>query len=150
MPTVASARGTKLLIQIGDGGGPETFAHDCLINAERGVVFAVDTNEFVIPDCDSPDDPAWKEITKDGISASVTGAGVLHTTTAKTAWYDWLVDADPKTCRINLNVASGVGGGYWSGEFHCTQFEITGDRNGKLTANVTIVSTGALTWTDAS
>lgn len=150
MATVASANGTKLLIQVSDGASPEVFSHDCLINSARGVVFAAETNEFIVPDCDSPDDPAWKEVTKDGLSATVSGAGILHTTTAKSLWYTWLAQAAVKNCRINLNVASGVGGGYWAGEFHLTQFEITGDRNSKLEANITLVSNGALTWTDAS
>lgn len=150
MAPVTNANGTKLLVQIGDGGSPtETFAHDCGINAERGIDFSSDVTQTVTPDCDSPDDPAWKETTVDGLSATISGGGQVHTTTAKTAWYDWWASGAAKNCRVFVNVDSADGGGYWQGAFRCTQYGLSGDRNAKMTNTVTIVSDGALTWTAA-
>lgn len=149
MADVAVANGVKLLVQIGDGASPEVFAHDCLINTDRGLAFSVDTNEIIVPDCDDPDLMAWKQVMKDGAMLTVTGAGVLHTTTAKSQWYDWLVSPSTKNVRVNLNVSNALGGGYWEGSFHLTAFEVTGTRNDKLLANVTLVSDGSLTWTAA-
>lgn len=142
--------GQKLLVQIGDGASPETFAHDCMINTERGISISADTNEYVIGDCDSPDDMAWKEVTKDGAQVTIQGAGMMHSTSWKSTWYDWAVSPDSKTCRINLNIGAEFGGGYLQGEFHLTQFEITGNRGDKITASMTLVSSGALDWTAAS
>lgn len=147
MATVQTMNGTKLLVQIGDGGSPEVFTHDCLINAERGIAFSSDVAEFVVPDCDAPDEPAWKETTKDGLGASVTGGGMLHTASVET-WFNWFKDDATKTCRIKIDVTGANGGGYWEGEFHLTEFEITGNRNEKATVSVTLVASGALTWTD--
>jgi len=144
--------GAQLLVQIGDGETPtEAFAHDCLINAERGIVFSVDTNEEVVPDCTNPEDPAWKIVTKDGLSGQITGSGKAHTTTLKSVWWDWFTGKDPKNCRVKLNgVTLAKGGGHWAGAFHCTNLELTGDGKALATASVTLMSTGPLTWVPAS
>lgn len=139
--------GEKLLIQIGDGADPEAFTHDCLINTERGIAFSADTQEFLIPNCLAPEDPAWKEVTKDGLSAAVNGAGMLHTTSIET-WFNWFTSSDTKTCRIKVDVAGADGGGYWQGEFHLTNFEVTGTRKQKSTSTITLASSGPITWTD--
>lgn len=150
MAAVQTMNGTKLLVQIGNGAGPEVFAHDCLINAERGIAFSADTNEFIVPDCTNPDDPAWKEVTKDGLSATITGGGMLHTSSVST-WFAWLTDDATKNVRVLLNgVTLANGGGHWAGAFHLTAFEVTGNRNEKVTVSVTLMSSGAITWVPAS
>lgn len=149
MAAVKTLNGEKLLVQIGDGASPETFTHDCLINTERGIAFSADTQEFIVPDCAAPEDPAWKVIEKDGLSASISGAGMLHTSSVET-WFDWFKDADTKNVRVKIDVAGADGGGYWEGAFHLTGMEITGTRKEKSTVSVTLASSGALTWTDAA
>lgn len=149
MTAVKSMNGTKLLVQIGDGASPEVFTHDCLINTERSVQFSSDTNQTVIPDCDNPDAPGWKETMVDGLSASVTGAGMLHTASVAD-WFAWFASGAPKNVRIKNDVSAANGGGYWSGAFLLTAFEETGARNDKATVSVTLTSTGAITWTDAT
>lgn len=150
MATVNTMNGTKLLVQIGDGGSPtEVFASDCMINTERGIQFQADTNEFIVPDCDNPDDPAWKVVTKDGLSATITGSGMVHSSSVET-FFNWLIDADTKNVRFKSNVTAGNGGGWFSGAFHLTQFELTGNRNEKAMFTCTLVSSGVVTWTDAS
>lgn len=148
MAQVKTLNGTKLLVQIGDGGGTEVFAEDCLINAERGISFASDTNEVIVPDCAAPDDPAWKEITKDGLSASITGGGLLHTTSTE-AWWDWFEGDIAKNCRVNIDTSVADGGGYWQGAFKLTAFELTGARNDKIQVSVTLASNGLIIWEDA-
>lgn len=149
MAAVKTLNGEKLLVQIGDGATPETFAVDCLINTERGISFSADTQEFVVPDCLAPDDPAWKEVTKDGLSASVNGAGMLHTSSVET-WFNWFKSSDTKNLRVKVDVAGADGGGYWQGAFHLTAFEVTGNRKEKSTVSVTLMSSGEVTWTDAA
>lgn len=150
MALVKTINGQKLLVQIGDGGSPsETFAADCLINTDRGIQFSADANEFIVPDCDDPDAPAWKERTKDGLDATVTGAGMLHTSSVET-WFDWFKSADTKNVRVKVDVTGANGGGYWQGAFHLTAFEISGARNEKATASVTLASSGSVVWTDAA
>lgn len=149
MASVATMSGTKLVVQLGDGEVSEAFAADCMINAERGISFTSDTNDFIVPDCTNPDDPAWKEVVKDGLSASITGSGLLHTTNTE-AWFDWFKGEDTKNCRVLLNVLAAVGGGYWAGAFHLTSFEVTGNRGDKAQVSVSMVSSGPVTWTDAA
>lgn len=145
-----SVRGSQILVQIGDGADPEVFATDCLINAERGIAFSTDTSEQVIPDCDNPDDPAWKEVTKDGLSATITGAGILNTPSIADM-FAWLASDDARNCRVLLNgVTLANGGGYWAGAFKLTAFEITGAPKERATSTITLVSHGTVTWVPAA
>lgn len=138
MAQAATIKGTQLLIKIGDGASPEVFTHPCLINGERGIQFQSDTNQVIIPDCANPDDPAWKQVTKDGFSATISGAGVLDT--ASIADFDaWFQSDDAKNVRVYVNAV-----GYWSGAFKLTEWSITGARGDKAQVSVTLVSDGAL------
>lgn len=141
--------GAQLVIQIGDGEASEQFAPDCLINTERGISFKSDTKEFIIVDCDNPSDPGWKEVTKDGLQATIKGAGMVHTNSIKD-WFDWYRSPDPKNVRFRNNVTLAKGGGYFFGAFHLIDFEETGDRTDKATFTCTLVSTGVVDWADAS
>lgn len=146
---VLQINGEKLLVQIGDGASPEVFTHDCLINTERGIAFSNSLSESINPDCDTPENPAWIDREKDSLSATVSGSGTLHTTSTET-WFDWFKSPDPKNIRVLVDVTGANGGGYWSGAFHLTSFEITGTRKEKATVSVSMASDGALTWTDAA
>jgi hypothetical protein len=103
-----------------------------------------------MPDCDNPDDPAWKSVTKDGLSATISGAGMLYTASVS-EWYTWFNGDDSKNIQFTLNVPLASGGGYWQGAFKLTNFEVTSDGNKEQsTCNVTLVSDGAVTWNDAA
>lgn len=148
MAAVPRVTGSKLLVQIGNGGTPtETFAHDCLINTSRGIKFTSETNEEIMPDCTNPDDPAWKEVTKDGLQVSVSGAGKLYAASVD-EFFNWWKSPNAKNCRFMLNLTGANGGGYWSGAFHLTEFEVSADDN-KATAEcqISLVSSGPVTWT---
>lgn len=150
MATVKAMNGTSLLVQIGNGATPEVFAHDCLINTERGIQFHSETNRQVIPDCDTPDAPAWSVVNKDSFSATITGSGMLNTPSIK-EWADWFASDDAKNVRVLLNgVTLANGGGHWAGSYKLTGWEVTGTRNEKATVSVTLESDGVVTWVDAS
>ena len=103
MTAVPRVTGSKLLVKIGDGADPEVFTADCLINTSRGIQFQSDTNEFIMPDCDNPDDPAWKSVTKDGLSATISGAGMLYTASVSD-WWNWYKGDIGKNIQFALNV----------------------------------------------
>lgn len=150
MAIVKAMNGTSLLVQIGDGAGTETFAHDCLINAERGIQFQSETNRQTIPDCDAPDNLAWSSLSKDALSATITGSGMLHTASVSN-WAAWFASDNGKNCRVLLNgVALASGGGHWAGSFKLTGWEVTGARNEKATVSVTLESDGIVTWVSAA
>jgi hypothetical protein len=150
MATVKYLSGTQLLVQIGDGASPEVFSADCLINTDRGISFESETNRQVIPDCDNPDDPAWSVMDKDGLSATISGSGMLHTPSVS-EWFDWYNGNDGKNVRVLLNgVTLANGGGHWAGSFKLTAFEVTGARNEKSQVSVTLESDGPVTWVAAA
>jgi hypothetical protein len=150
MAPVPRVTGSKLLVKIGDAGSPETFTADCLINTSRGIQFQTDTNEYIQPDCDNPDDPAWKSVTKDGLSATISGAGMLYTASLS-EWFAWFASDDAKNVQFSVNVLLASGGGYWQGAFKLTSFEVTSDGNKEQsTCNVTLVSDGPVAWMDAA
>jgi Phage tail tube protein len=150
MAQVKTLVGEKLLIQIGDGATPtEAFSIDCLINAERGVQMSAETQEFVVPDCDNPSLPGWKEMFKDGMSISVSGGGMLHTTSVEN-FFNWMNSDTAKNVRIKFDVSGALGGGYIAVPMKLTAFSVTGNRKQNTTADITLMSSGVGTWTDAA
>lgn len=143
-------RGTKLLVKVSDGAGTPVFAHPCLINAARGFALNAETNTTNVPDCDDPDLLSWASTEKRSLSASISGAGVLHTPDTE-QYFDWVKSATPKDVRVELNGVTGAnGGGYFAGKFHLTQFELTGDLGEKVQCSISMQNDGAVTWTDAA
>lgn len=150
MAPIKTLNGKQLLVQIGDGGSPETFAHDCLINTERGIQFTSETNREPVSDCDDPEEPSWSRLDKTSKAATIPGAGRLHTSSIP-SWWAWFNSNDAKNVRVLLNGVSGAnGGGYWSGPFKLTGFEVTGPETGRATVSVTLESDGEVTWVDAA
>lgn len=144
MALAKTAKGTQLLIKIGDGADPEVFAHSCTINAERGIQFSAETNDVSVPDCTDPELLAWVEREKRSLSATINGAGVLNGPDAD-AYFDWLADADPKNVKVVLNIPGADGGVIFSGAFHLTQFELSGTRGEKVNCTIRLESDGAIT-----
>ena len=131
-------RGTKLYIKVGDGASPEVFSHPCLINAERGITFRSNASDIVVPDCTTPDDPAWRELVKDALSAGVTGAGVLDNVLATIqAYTDWWKGDTAKNVQVWLGTI-----GRWQAPFKLTEWAITGERTNKINVNLTLESDG--------
>jgi hypothetical protein len=75
MADVGIIEGEKLLIQIGDGGGPEVFSHPCLINTSRGIAFTTNVTETEVRDCVTPSAPAKIVRKAKSIDFTITGAG---------------------------------------------------------------------------
>lgn len=146
---VKKIRGRSLLVKIGDAASPEVFTHDCLINTSRGMQLNSETSRTMVPYCDEPDTPSWQDIEVDALSATISGAGTLHTASAE-IWFVWFNAGTAKNIRVELNgVLAADGGGYWAGAFKLTGFNFSGDRRENVTVDVTLESHGAVTWTDA-
>ena len=143
---VKYARGVQLLIMVGDGGSPEVFAAYCTINAARSVTGEAATNDFNIPDCVEPDKVGWLAREKVSLSYSAEGAGILNTPDVQ-IFADWLADPLSRNCQIVVDVPAADGGVVFAGPFHCTKFEITGDRGSKMEATISLVSDGEITVT---
>lgn len=137
-----AVRGTKLLIQVGGGGSPETFTHDCLINTERSFGIAAETSDFPTFDCNDPEAVSWLQREKVSLSADISGGGRLHTADLST--YDaWARSLDPKNVKITINAPAANGGGSWLGAYHLTEFRVTGgDKGSTIEVAITLQSTG--------
>lgn len=142
MTKVETFNGSKVLIKIGDGGDPETFAHPCLINTTRSIQGSASTVDSVIPDCDDPDGVAWTEREKDALSYTITGEGKMHR--ADLADYAaWLKDKASK--NVQVIAADGMSGAILlQGKFHLTEFQFGGDRKEKANGSITLVSDGEI------
>lgn len=140
MAQPTTIKGTQLYIKIGDGASPEVFTHPCLINSERGVTFRSNTSDIVVPDCENPEDPAFRELVKDALSMGVTGAGILDNllTTIQT-YTTWWKSDDAKNVQVWLGTV-----GYWQVAMKLTEFEVTGERNNKAQVAITLESDGVV------
>lgn len=145
MAQAKSVRGTKLLVKIGDGGAPETFTHNCSINAARSFQLTSQTNDFAVPDCDDPDLMAWLEREKVSIGGTIQGAGILNSDDLP-FFEDYARSPDPKNVRVVVDVPGADGGGFWAGAWLLTDFQINGDRGAKVDVSLTMQSTGILTF----
>jgi len=143
---VSPLNGYQLLIKLGDGGSPESFAHPCTINTTRGITFSASPIETQLPYCDAPTTPSWVEREIDGKSASIAGAGVLDTDSFDVFWL-WFDAGTSKNIQVMVNVDAAAGGGYWSGRALLTEFQLTGERRAKVEFSCTILSDGEFNWT---
>jgi hypothetical protein len=149
MALVTHMRGVKLLIKVEDVNSPSAYSTYCSINAERGISFSAQTNDFVIPDCADPDLMAWLTREKISLSGDISGAGILNTPDTE-AFFDWVTSSDTRNVRVYLDgVSAANGGGYWSGAYHCTEFALTGGQGTKVECTITLASDGEVDWTDA-
>ena len=143
MALVAIKEGEKLLVQIGDGAGPEVFTHDCLINLDRAFEITADTNQTNVPDCASVDAPSVKKTRKTAYNATISGRGLLHTTSLPT-WDAWVLSKNTKNVKVTTDVATG--GRTYTGAYHLTKLSLSGTPvEGYQEVNVELILDGALT-----
>lgn len=140
---MATVRGAKLLILVGDGGDPEAFAHPCSINAERGLAFAAETRNNNEPNCEDPEAIPWATTEKSGKSGTITGSGTLNAAD-QDLFFDWFDSPDSKNVIVVTNITGANGGRKYEGAWHCTQFEITGNVGETCQCRITLASDGTI------
>lgn len=147
MAQATTIRGSQVLVMIGDGGDPETFAHPCTINGERSISKAAETRNNNVPDCDDPEAVVWQGTEKSSLSCTISGSGTLHAAD-QDLFDDWLESPDTKNVRFVTNISGASGGRIYEGAFHCTQFDITANLGEKAQCRITLVSDGAVVRTN--
>ncbi len=137
--------GKKLLVLVGDGAMPETFAQPCALKTKKFSTKAATATTMVPQDCDL-DLPSVEAKDVTGLSMSLSASGIL-TPEAYTLWREWLLSGATKNLQIKLDHASY---GHWTGGYKLTQIDITGEtEGGKITIDVSIENDGVFTWVDA-
>lgn len=126
----------EMLVEVGDGGSPEVFGAPCGLNAKAFNATA-DTNDTIVPDCDDPDAPAWKERAVNALSRDITGSGVLAQEFLAT-WDAWFASGLSKNVRVTL------GAKVWLGAYLLSQFQITSNRGDKVQISITMQSDGQI------
>jgi len=144
MAQPTSFNGAKILVKVGDGGSPETFAHPCLINSSRSVQSTASTTESAIPDCDNPEAPAWLEREKDTLSVTITGEGIMDASDTSD-YFAWLTSENSKNVKAVVNNGGGANEFTFDGKFHLTEFQVSGERKERAQVSITLVSTGPVT-----
>lgn len=146
MTVVAAVNGETILVQIGDGGSPETFAHKCLINTTRSFDFSAEVSSAPIADCGTPGAPAYMKRIVKTISLTIAGAGVYDAASSK-FFADWMVSGSLKNVRMNQTNTGANGGWYASCSMALTKFSGGGDARDTADAQIELQSAGAITIT---
>lgn len=140
---------TRLVIQLGDGGDPETFAHTCGANS-FGATLTNNLGEETVLDCDDPlDVPAAivRHLESQDTSATISG---MVTTEAWPTWRAWADGGTEKNIKIFLDESAAKNGGFWTLPAYLQQLEINKESSGKVRFTASISGAGQRVWTDAS
>ena len=138
---------SKLLVLLEDPATPGVYASPCGFSS-KSFEISKSLTDSTVPDCVNVDDPAWigREVASQ--SATVSGDGVLALESLGT-WRKFMQDTSSWNVRIEIvGPTPGVGGGYYSGKFHCESLSIGAELGEKLSCGVSMSSDGELTWTD--
>lgn len=146
MARPTTIKGSKFLIELGDGASPETFDAPCALTT-KGINFSAATNEFNVPDCNEPDAAVWTERVVSALSAGVTGSGTLAMESLA-VWRDWFLSALEKNIRVRVVDDAGVQPGYFALSSVLTSFNIGANQGELATIEVEMSSNGEVTWTD--
>lgn len=141
-------KGSHLLILLGDGASPETFASPCGLTT-KAINMEGTTNDFNVPDCADPDAPSWTERIIAALSASVPGSGIVSLADYAD-WRTWFLSGLARNIQVSLNESLALGGGYYEMSAVLTTFNTTGNNGELATLEVAIQSNGPVTWVDAS
>lgn len=135
---VASVAGETLLIQIGDGDDPEVFAHDCLINANRGFEVSAEMAVAQVANCTDPSKPHKTVRRTRSVDTRVPFSGMLHAASAK-VWVDWAMSGQPKNIQVKQNLAGASGGWTAAGPYLLESFSVSGDPHEEQTCQGVLV-----------
>lgn len=135
---MTAQRGKDLLIKIGDGGTPETFAS---VAGLRATVLAFNARAIDATNADSVD--MWRELLAGaGVkSAQISGSGVFK---------DAVSDETVRAAFFNQTLANWQivipSFGIVTGPFKVTALNYEGPYDGEVKTSLTLASAGALTF----
>lgn len=146
MARPTTIKGSKFLIELGDGASPEEFDAPCALTT-KGINFSAASNEFNVPDCDDPDAATWTERVISALSATIPASGTLALESLAT-WRDWFLSGLEKNIRVHIVDASNVQPGYFALSAVLSSFNLGANQGELATIEVGIDSNGEVTWVD--
>lgn len=142
MATVNHIEFSQFNIAIGDGATPEVFTPRCTINLSRSFTLTPNFNEIELPDCADDNLPSFIFRAMTSIQAEVGGNGVMEA--SDLAFFnDWILQNQVKNVRVMVG-ASGAGQ-QWDFPAKMGPFSPTSEKNGVVTADISILSHGTIT-----
>jgi hypothetical protein len=140
----------QLLIQFGDAGDPEVYAHACTINTSQDFTIEATTVDATEPNCADPNAPSWVLRSVDTLSANINGAGTMDPV-SHGVLRDHMLSGEPFNVRVNLAGLSGAaGGGYFQGRYVMTSLGLAKEGKGYVTSTVALQSDGEVAWVEAA
>lgn len=110
----------------------------------------VETQTTNVPDCTSPDLPAWLEADIVSQQMTIEGEGVLDRAAMK-VWQEWWYTnpTAARQVRFYRNLSALDGGGHFQGPAILSAYSETGQRGGRWRQSFTITFSGKPTFTAA-
>lgn len=138
---MAAQKGKDLLIKLGNGGAPETFAS---VAGLRTTAIGFNAQTVDVTNADSAN--AWRELLAGaGVKqASVTGSGVFKDAASDESVRAAFFAASTPNWQIVIPSFGTI-----EGAFGVTSLQYEGVYNGEVTISLTLASAGALTFTAA-
>jgi hypothetical protein len=137
-------------VYVSDTDSPGVFTAPCGFT-QKSLEITAETSDTNVPDCDTPEDPAWTERAVTALSAAIAGQGVMAMASL-TTWRTWMLAANARTVRVEFADTLANGGGYYEGDAICQSLGhavALGADGNKAQLSVNLVSTGEWTWTPA-
>lgn len=136
---MAGQKGRDVLIKIGDGGEPETFATVAGIRAKT-----ISLNARTVDGTSGESPQAWRElIAGAGVkSASVSGAGVFKDAASDAAIQQAFFAQSVQSFQLVIPDFGAI-----EGPFLIESLDYTGDHDGEAAFAITLASAGALSFT---
>lgn len=147
MARPTTLKGSKVLIQLGDGASPEQFAAPCALTT-KSISLDAASNDFNVPDCDDPDLPVWTERVVSALSAGVSGNGTLAMESFD-EWRDWFLSGEARNIRVKFDASAVNNGGYFEMSAILSNLTLGGNQGELATVEVQIDSNGEVGWVDA-
>lgn len=133
--------GRLLLIKIGDGGSPETFANLCGLKTRS---FNMSANEVdtTIPSCTNPGGPVQKTSRPGIANRTFSGSGAFVSSTAMDTFMGYVRGSVAFNAQVVV-----PGDGEYEGSWMVTDFEFSGDVEPNMEFSATFVAADVLEFT---
>ena len=134
---MTAQRGRDLLIKIGDGGDPETFAS---VAGLRATTLAFNAQAVDVTNADSAD--MWRELLAAGVrSATISGSGVFKDAASDAALRAAFFNAAIGNFQVVIPSFGTV-----TGPFKITSLQYDGPHDGEVKISLSLASAGALVF----
>lgn len=138
-----------LLLKIGDGGGTETFTISCG-KTDVNVNVTANSGDRFVRDCAKPGSVPNRKVKITGKQMDVTASGLTDASTYAT---EVALVGTKHNVKVEFYTDDGTDGGHLLGTIACNMailsLNITGPRDGDASAEITLASHGAWTYTAA-